>query len=259
MKKIRFKIFPTLVLLFLIINHVSAQEKKIRFIGVETGMDFQGVGVPDYSFIRGQIASYPGNYYTAYNLRGNHQKWYGGVKAEMRSGNNHFGYLAGLRFTNIKSSIGKNIFTNDDPEYFYLLYKVEGTNTEYLKVKEINRASQYIGIPLEFRVYPFKPRHFGLYFKASADFAYLIASHTDVAFYNDQMKVYEQDVADKFDADSKFYSSLSFGVGWKIGRDAKPNLDLEASFPSFVLTSHTSGLVNTITGGGFQVNLLIPF
>ncbi len=248
-----------LALAFFGSNTVSGQEIRHKYLGVEGGMDFQGVNVPDYDFIRGEISYYPEYYGSSSQLQGSYQKWYLGAKTEIRSKSNRFGLFAGLRFSRVNSSLGKNQYWSDNSEFFYLLYKQEGTTTEYLRIREINRASNYIGIPLEVRFFPYRPRLFRLYFKAATELSYRISTSTEVVFDDSAMDQFQKDVLNKFDGPGNFYSSFSIAAGIKIGRDDKPNINLEAVLPSFVLTNKSSGLVNTISGGGLQLNVQFPF
>ncbi|MCK4662742.1 MAG: hypothetical protein KAT68_07750 [Bacteroidales bacterium] len=256
-----FKISSTLFLvffLFLITDTLFGQQERYRFIGVESGIDFQDCELPEFEFIRGDISSYgAGN--VANDLMWYFQKWYLGIKIEIRSNNNKFGLFSGLRYTKINTSLGKFSNWSSNTDFFYLLYKQEGTTTEYLKIKEINQSSNYLGIPIEIRYLPFKTGLFRLFFKAAAEINYRLNTTSDVVFYNNAMEYYQDDVINKFDEPNNFYSTLYFSVGWKFGKDNKPNINLEASFPSFFLTDNSSGLVKPITGGGFQLNIQIPF
>ena len=88
-----FKISSTLFLvffLFLITDTLFGQQERYRFIGVESGIDFQDCELPEFEFIRGDISSYgAGN--VANDLMWYFQKWYLGIKIEIRSNKNKFG------------------------------------------------------------------------------------------------------------------------------------------------------------------------
>ncbi|MFC1734301.1 hypothetical protein ACFL6I_28695, partial [candidate division KSB1 bacterium] len=185
-------------------------------------------------------------------------KWYAGIKIERRAKNNKLGLLTGLRYTRVNSSFGKSYTWLDNDGYFYLLYKQEGTTTEYLKIKEVNQYSDYLGIPLEIRHFPFNPRFFRFFLKAAAEFNYRLSTTNDVVFNNDKMESFQAGVAEKFGEPDNFFSMLYFALGLKLGNDNKTNVSLEAVFPSFYLSDNTSSLVIPQYGGGFQINIQIP-
>lgn len=246
-----------LFILILKASSLAGQEVRSKYIGIETGMEFQSCKIPEYDFIRADIPDYGyGN--ASNNLAGYYDEMYAGLKTEIRSKSEHFGLLIGLRYTKVSSSLGKHNTWENSSDFFYLLNKQEGLNTEYLKVKEINQSSAYLGIPVELRYLMSKNRLFRLFFKLSTEIDYRIDTKNDIVFFNDEMESYSNDVINKFKKPGNFLSEFNFGVGLKVGRDSKINFNIEAALPSVNFNSNSSSLVKTIAGGGFQINILIP-
>jgi len=213
----------------------------------------------DMDFIRGDVPSYPtGSYYSTNNLTSLMYNSFIGIKSECFSLNNKFGFSGGIRYTRTNSSVGKNDYWSNSVDYFYLLYSQEGVNTEYLKVKEIIQKSDYVGIPLEIRYFPFRPRLFRLYFKLGAEIGFRLQSHTDVVFQDDAMEPYQNDVSAMVGKPGSISSSVSGSAGMSLGRASKPVVSFEICLPAIFITSKSSGLVSPISGGGFQLNFQIP-
>jgi len=155
--------------------------------------------------------------------------------------------------------VGKKSYWGSSVNYFYWLYLQDGVNTEYLKVKEIDQKSDYIGIPLEIRFFPARrPRFFRFYFKLGAEFNYLIQSQKDIVFYDPAMDPYKNELTAKVAGPKPFYSALYVGGGFRLGKELKPSVSIEACMPYLFLTQNSGGLVNPIFGGGFQINVQIP-
>ncbi|MBI4647992.1 MAG: hypothetical protein HY738_15755, partial [Bacteroidia bacterium] len=161
--------------------------------------------------------------------------------------------------SHLYSSVGKNDYWANSTNYFYCLYRQDGVNTEYLKLKEINQTSNYIGIPIEIRYFPAKRPHlFRIYFKIGAEINYLMQTQKDVVFYDNAMNPYKEDLTAKVGQPKTFYSSIYGGGAISIGRELKPSISIEACMPYLFLTSESFGLVNPIFGSGFQLNVQIP-
>jgi hypothetical protein len=235
----------------------SAQETRQKFLGIEAGMNLIAGEMTNMDYVRGEIPFYSEGSSTN-NLTSLMYTSFFGIKSEAYSLNNKFGLLAGVRYTRVVSSVGKNSYWSNSTNYFYLLYLQEGTNTEYLKVKEIKQSSNYLGIPVEIRFSPFKPRLIRPYFKLGAEISFRLNSRTDVLFFDDAMEPYQKDVA-VLVGEPRSVSSTVYGSGGiRLGREFKPNISFEICLPAIYLTGESSGLVNPISGGGFQLNVQIP-
>jgi hypothetical protein len=235
-----------------------AQTTRLKYIGIEGGISFIKGNISNMDYIRGDVPSYFLGFSTK-SLTSLSYKSYMGVKAEVFSLNDHFGLLGGVRFSRMNNSVGKNGYWNSNPNYFYWLYRQDGVNTEYLKVKEINQISDYIGIPVEIRYFPAR-RHrlFQPFFKVGIELNYLMQSHTGIVFDDPAMRPYQKELASMVEQPGKLSSSLYGGGGIRLGRDQKPSISIEASFPYLILTSGSSGLLHPIYGGGIQFNVQIP-
>ncbi|MBK9356853.1 MAG: hypothetical protein IPN08_05615 [Bacteroidales bacterium] len=149
----KIRLFLGILLLPVLSLSSGAQTPLQKYLGVEAGIIFISAKMPEIDFIRGDIPAYPGGYSSTY-LKSYMNKGYTGIKGEVLSRNNKFGFSAGLRYIQMNSSVGRNTYWTGNTNYFYLMYRQDGVNTEYLKVKELDQRTSYLGIPLEARFSP---------------------------------------------------------------------------------------------------------
>lgn len=256
------KFTKTLLILLSLTNSILAQEvekkERLKFIGIEAGIDFLDSDIPNYDFIRGDITYY-GSGSVSNSLQGFFQKWYLGLKTEVRSKNEKFGLSSGIRYTKINSSLGKSSYSTNSSNYFYLLYNQTGLTTEFIRINEINQVSEYIGIPLELRLLPFNQRLFNLYFKIGAEFNYLLKTDFDVIFHEQSLESYQNDVLNKFDDPDNYYFAMYAAIGWLININNNLQINIEANVPSIFVTDYSTGIINPVAGGGFQINIQKSF
>jgi hypothetical protein len=239
----------------------NAQDNQVLFKSfyVETGADFISCSAPDNKdYIRGDVIPYY-YYYETSNIRALLYKNYVGVKIESRILNNTIGLLTGLRYTWTHGSIGKNTYWESNSDYLYLLYKQNGTTTEFLKVKSITQVSGFAGIPVEVRIYPYKNRKIQMYYKIGADFNFRVTNNTQVSFKNPAMESYADDITNLIEDPWKAYATVYAAIGMKIGQPDKPGLNIEATIPSAIICNYKQSFVSPEAGAGFQLNVRIPF
>lgn len=246
-----YKIFSVCCLYMVSLCGWSQEESRIRLIGLEAGADAILGEVPEHDYIRAEV-SYYGE--SEKNLQSLAYKFYGGVKTELRSRNNTFGFSGGLRFSRIVTSLGKGSSYYTTSDFFYFMVEQTDNSMEYLKVREINEASSYIGIPLAVSWAPFGQHLFTVYFKGGLELNYRVNTKTTVEFVDPAMDQYNDEVVDRLRDSQKFNSILSTYGGIKIGRNPKVAFSLEAG-PSVFLTDNTSRIVDVTAGFGVQLNL----
>jgi hypothetical protein len=227
----------------------TPQDSRIKLIGIEAGIDFLG-GAPEHEYIRAET-SYYGE--AEKNLESLSHKRYTGIKAEIRSRNNKFGLSAGLRYTYIKSSVGKASYYSTTSDFFYFMTRQTDNSIEYLKVEEINESSHYIGIPLKVNWYPFPEHFFTFYFNAGLEFNYRVSTKTNVVFTNSEMNPFSDAVTDRLEQPRNVTSIIGTSVGVKIGQSKKVICTIEAG-PSGFLSNRTSSIVDLKGGFGAQLN-----
>jgi hypothetical protein len=177
---------------------------------------------------------------------------YFGVKPEYILKNSNFGISTGIRYSRMHSSI------EGASQYFYMLYRENGTNTEYLRARKIDQTSQYIGIPLEVRYFVASVPDFRIYIKLGVDFNIRLQTKTKVDFYDPSMSIYETDIINKLITPKTFYSSFYTSVGYRIGNDLKPSLTIELLIPFISNKANSSSLVKANSGVGLQVIFQVP-
>jgi len=183
---------------------------------------------------------------------------YLGLKFEYRVFNNLFGLSAGLRYIRMITSIGRDSYLSSGPEYFYVNYSQSDLITEYAKVCEINQKGDYIGIPLELRLYPKKERKIKLYYKAGVSFNLKVHSKSDISFFNKSMQQYQADVIKVIENPSPNFTTFHIGLGLKLGKSDKPGISIETYTPIGVIFPKGSFLVNPLAGSGVQLLLSVP-
>jgi hypothetical protein len=249
-------ILTGILLLFLGIS-LLGQEKKPMFLYLESGIDFISCEQPSKEYIRADIEPYY-DYFAASQIRALMHNNFFGVRFEYRLAKNLLGISGGLRYTSMMTSIGKPAYWSDSPEFFYVHYLTDGMNTFYAKVLELNQKSDFIGIPVELRIFPYQERLINIYYKAGASVNINVGSKTDVVFFNDDMNHYEEEVADIVEEPSSYYGSLNLGIGIKVGKLQKPGFVIEANFPVGIFTPGKMSFVTPQAGIGVQVMIRVP-
>lgn len=246
------------VIIFCILSFsVRAQEMQSRFIFFEAGIDGIGCDAPDKDYIR--AVSSPYSYYNADRIKSAMMLGYFGIKCEYRVFDDLFGIAGGLRYTHMITSIGRNSYASGSPDFFYVIYNQEGMDTEYAKVREITQNADYLGVPLEIRIYPRKERRINYYFKTGISFNLKISSRSDIVFSNDFMEQYQNEIFRLVEKAGQYYTGFIFGMGLRIGKSEKPGFFIEATAPAGVFYPGKSNFVDPLAGGGFQLMARIPF
>ncbi len=97
----------------------NKQDKKLKFIYLESGIDFISCEQPDKDYIRADVDPY---YYdfVSDHIRSLLYNEYFGVKFEYRLVKNLLGVSGGLRYNRMVSSIGKTDYWTESPDFFYV-------------------------------------------------------------------------------------------------------------------------------------------
>lgn len=250
------KLFLSIIItmnMFSVYGQDDEIENKFLY-GIETGIDYQDFQVTDFDFIRGDISSYYGS--SNQSLSSFFVKWNVGAKVEYRFKNDRLGLFAGLRYTGVESAIGE--YSQDS--YFLLLFRQYETNTEYLRIKEINQHSNYLGIPVELRLFPFNTKTIRPFIKVGMEFNYRLSTTNEVIFVDERMNEYKDEVLNKFKNPDDFYSSFYLSQGINFVIEDKFNISVELKFPVFYISSALSSFVDSrVFGVGTQINFQLPF
>jgi hypothetical protein len=236
-----------------------SQETDIKYIGGELGSDIITGDLIFKNNIRGDVPSYYNMGMASKSLTTLCDTWYAGIKAEKFWVKNRFGISIGLRFTQIKSSV------SNSANFFYLLYQQDGLNTEYLRISGITQTSDYIGIPVDMRIFAFNSDYSDynidlskFYFKTGLVFNYRIQTKTSVTFYDSEMYPFKDNVANMVGNPKSFCLGFNFSVGYQYKMANASNINFEVSLPTAFFTRETSGLVRPLSGSGFQISIQLP-
>ena len=249
------KILVLLVIVSLYKTNLTAQITQ-KYLNVDMGITGFVNELPTNMKIRGDVPKYYyGNETSTKMVNGFMQRNFIGLKAEIVV-RDKFGWSMGVRFSQMESSITKN--NNYGNDYFYLVTKETATSSEFMKVRHINQSSNYVGVPIEFRYFPYMPRKFRVFIKLAAEGTILLQTKKSVSFGDDAMAKYENDVTRNIKDPAKLSSLLYGGFGIKYGQKSKPSISIEFSGPAWFASYKSNGMLNPVVGGGVQVNIQIP-
>lgn len=250
------RILLTLIITSLLTLNALGQEDKRKFISFEAGIDGIGCAAPDKEYIRA-VNDQNFDYYSD-QIKSLMTIYYLGGKFEYRVINNLIGLSAGLRYSRMITSIGRDSYLSSGPDYFYVNYDQFDLSTEYAKVLEITQKGDYFGIPLEVRLYPKKEHKIKLYYKAGVSFNLKVHSKSDISFFNESMEQYRADVIKVIEKPSPNFIAFHIGLGLRIGKSDKPGISIETYTPIGVRFPKGSYLVNPLAGSGLQLLLSVP-
>jgi hypothetical protein len=235
----------------------SAQIIQQKFLGGDIGMTFFSTEISNVDNVRAYVTSYNGS--SSGNLTSLMYKKYVSVKSEIFMLRNMIAVSGGIRYSRVNCSIGRESYWSESSNSFYLLYSREGVTTKYLKINELNQKTDYIGIPVEIRLFPYPASFLRLYGKVGAECQVLLQSKTDVVFYNEAMETYQKDVIHILGQEPTTFSFPVYGaIGLRFGRKGNPSVSVEACVFSTYLTDEAIAIVDPLIGGGFQINVQIP-
>ncbi len=245
------------LLFFSFVSILNGQEKRKKFIGIEAGTSFYNGMPAEMEYIRGEMNDYSDD--GSPRVYGTADKWHLGASFELKSLNNKFGFITGLCYTQFNYNVVKEGYDENTNEFFYLRFRQDGINTEYLRVNSIQQMADYVGIPLAVRIMPYPNNRVRLYFKLSSEVNYRIKTKYDFSFPNDAMEVYENEASKLITDPNKFFSTLSASVGISIGKNSNPGVDFEILLPSGYISGKPQGIVNPTIGSGFLFSVQLPF
>jgi hypothetical protein len=235
---------------------IKPQSYTQHLLGIEAGMNFLGSDANQLENVRGDIPSdeewEPRSSVTSILYR-----QLIGLKYENMSLYNKMGISTGIGYCKQYGILGKSDYW-DNSEYFYLLYREDGLNTEYLKINGITQTTDYIRVPFEIRFFPYQASFLRMYFKAGIDLNYRLSTNTKVEFANAGMNQFEDEVVAMFSKPKQFYSSGSFSGGLRFGRPNHLMINVEAILPVFSINQHATGFVNGDAGVGLLVYIQLP-
>jgi hypothetical protein len=251
------KFILTGIFLCLLTSLIRGQDEKRKFLFIEAGVDFFGSLESNKDYIRGDINPYSYGNVTNQLTSILYYKYFGAM-LEYRILHNKIGISSGLRYTRMNGSIGKTSYFSSTSDFYYVQFNNNGTTTEYAKVKEIDQKSNFIGIPLEIRVYPFDDHPVNFFSVIGGSFNLSFGSKTDIVFFDNSMNTFRNEVAKVIEAPWMYYATYKLGVGLKIGRLTKPGVDIGANLVG-MLVPNKSSLIKPDVGGGIQLMIRVPF
>ena len=143
--------------------------------------------------------------------------------------------------------------------YFYFCTQQNGLNTEYYRIKEINQTTNYLGIPIEAKIYLMCPHFIRYYCKLGFEFNYQISNQANVIFNNEAMNSATADVIKALGKAPDNINMLgTFALGIKIGKENKPTCSIEGYLPTGFFSNYTSTIVTSNLGYGISIKIQFP-
>lgn len=183
---------------------------------------------------------------------------YVGIKAEFLSGKGCFTLLTGLRYTRVRSTLGIDISWNVEPYTLLNTLYPNGVEEKRTFANELKQNTDYLGIPLEMKLYITRPRFFRLYAKIGVDLNLNIHNRTSVRYESSDMSHYEQGVTDVISKPASFFSTFNPCLGFKFGKEEGLNFNVELTYPSYFITNKVSSIVTSKAGIGAQMYICYP-
>lgn len=249
-----------LCIAMLALHHFSvrAQERPREFLSFEAGLNTLTAKINSLDNIRSDVSSPYDFDQASGSVTSLMSEQFFGLKYSNNFWKEDFGLTAGFRYTRNLSTAGKETYFSNASSFFYLLYKEEGLDTRYLKVKEIRQRISQVGIPLEFRYYP---RHservrFYLFYGVQADM--VIASTTELVFVNEGMEKYQASASAMIEEPEGMSLRCFAGIGFNFRNENTWNWGFEAGLPVVSLNTAHPGLNKATAGSGFQIYFQIP-
>jgi len=146
----------------------------------------------------------------------------------------------------------------------YFLWKASETETatNFVKIKNIFQNNYYLGIPIEFKLYPREKDYFvRQYFLFGGALNFLVASEKKVEFQNKNMEKYSSAVKKHIGTPNIFHGNIYLGVGLKIGKSNYPVGNLEVILPVLTIgqyNKNTFAKIIAAPGIGVRAKIQIP-
>jgi len=227
------------------------------FLAFETGLNFVSGNLNSNWKVRQDVGNYDYGYGHSNSISSEMTISSVGIKPGMSFFQNKVGVYTGLRYTQMNSTLSKN--SSVDGAFFYLSDKSSTVNTEYYKVRHITEDNDYLGIPLEIIVLPFKNDYLDLYLKVGGELNFKFHTSREIEFANIAMKPYQQMLLDNAKVTpNSIYSSVYSAVGVRMGKKNRVKYDLELVLPSYILTKNNSSLVIPEFYSGIKFAVQIP-
>lgn len=183
---------------------------------------------------------------------------YYGIKTEFISSNGYIGLSTGLRYTQIKSTLKREDWLDYSKYKFYVLYSQNGSTTEYAQVENLDQEVDYLGIPLDLRLYTMKPRFFRLFINLGFDFGIKVADKATIDFANATMNPHEAQVGRALGTPASFLATFNPGLGFKLGSNDGLNVSMQVNLPSYIISTKASTLATSGLGIGAQLSIYYP-
>jgi hypothetical protein len=236
----------------------QAQELRRFNLGVDVGTSTYCTDLRENQAIRATSSVTLFDPNGSYELETTTNRHYYGLKAEFISSNGYIGLSTGLRYTQIKSTLKREDWLEYGKTKFYVLYSQNGATTEYAQVEKIKQQADYLGIPLDFRLYTMRPRFFRLFLNLGFDFSVKVADKTRIDFLNTVMNPYEDQVGKALGTPATFLATFNPGLGFKLGSNDGINVSFQVNLPSYITSTKASTLATSGLGIGAQFSIYYP-
>jgi len=183
---------------------------------------------------------------------------YGGVSIEVSSDNDRFVYSSGVRYSRMTGTLSMKDLILFNTPYFFFRFRESGLITEYVSLRKIAQKTDFIGIPVEVRWFPFDGKRVRFFIKGAAEINYKVATGADIEFYEPAMAAYEKQVVAQLPEAADIHGVLSLSGGVRFGKPGSVLFAFEFAGPSAFLSPGSGGIVRPSVGTGGLFSIIIP-
>lgn len=239
-------------------NDSNAKNSWEKYIHIEAGFIYPGGTIKENISVRQNISYYydyqysNGNIYSETSglaLALSYEYYLPKIKSDISTG---------LRFTGLMTDISG--YTSSSSDFFYLRYSMENSDTKFARVKSLNEVNYLLSIPLEFKFIPFRYKNLSLFVKAGIEYSIIrLKSNVDIVFQENSMDEHKDEILSIItEPTNKNIAALYSSIGFRLGKEGKPNYVFETLLPSFYLTKNNFALVDIDNISGFRLSIQFP-
>jgi hypothetical protein len=226
-----------------------------KFIHVEAGFLYPEGSIKESIPIRQNLSYYYVDQYSDGYVSSETYGFVFGLRYEYYLPKLKSGISAGLRYYGLQTEISG--YSSASSEFFFLRYSIDDSDTRFARVSSLAESNYLITVPLEVRVVPFQYKNLAFFAKAGIEYSIIsLRQKTDITFRDDNMNAYKDEVLGNISGSAnKNFSTFYSSVGFKLGKEGRPNYMFEVLLPSFFLTGNNFSLIDADYFSGFRLSV----
>ncbi len=245
-----------LILVLSALHEAAAQ--RIKLIGAQAGGYVFFADLGDVKNIRGNLDYSLGDEGRNTSINSILTSAFGGASFEITSKNDRLAYTSGVRYSRVSGTLTMNDLILFNTPYFFYRFRESGLITEYVTLRKIVQKTDFVGLPLEVRWFPFDGKRVRFFVKGAAEINFKVASNTEIGFYEPAMSALRDQVIAELPETANVHGVLSLAGGVRFGKPDVISFGIEFVGPSAFLATDGAGIVDPSVGSGFLFSILVP-